>query len=226
MGNRWGTTHDNELLVDFDIIFDLDLAMYRLVRSKYKNAPYIDKKAISLKSEYDAIYLLLNRKSTNPLSAIIPNYDTSKLYKSLLSNKKELLKYAKPTDILYLLNTFMENASSISIAIHCNDIDELDYFMYISKMLNMHFTAILGKKQSIDISGFTSIYVKNLKDSIKFTSLMGKHLYIANTRYNSIQDKSNSDIISLLSNANEIKMIDMYKNAKYININNIKEINE
>lgn len=218
MGNRWGTQHDNELLVDFDIIVDLDLAMYRLIRSKYKDAPYVNKEVISLDSEYDAIHTLLNRESVNPLEVIMPNYDTSKLYKKLISDKKTLLRYAKPSDVMYLLNTFTINASSISITIHCNDSDELDYFIAISKVLNMHYTIITGDRKNIDLSGFTSIYAKNLIDLIKFNNLEGKNLYIANTAYNSVNIKDNAKTISLLANANEIKLIDMYKDAKYINI--------
>lgn len=222
MGNRWGTLHDNELLVDFDIIFDLDLAIYRLIRNKYKDTPYVNKEVILLNSEYDAIHMLLNRKSINPLEIIMPDYDTSKLYKKLISNKKSLLKYTKPSDIMYLLNTFMNNASSISITIHCNDSDELDYFISISKILNMHYTIITGNRKNIDLSGFTSIYTKNLIDLIKFNNIEGKNLYIANTGYNSVNIKDNAKTIALLASANEVKLIDMYKDVKYINK---KEIN-
>ena len=47
MPNRWGTIHDNEIFVDFDIMIDIDMAIYKLIRKKYKNNDYVDKKIIS-----------------------------------------------------------------------------------------------------------------------------------------------------------------------------------
>lgn len=214
MPNRWGTVHDNEIFVDFDIMIDIDMAIYKLIRKKYKNNDYVDKKIISLKSEYDAIYLMINRKELNPLSVLMPNFDTSKLYKSLFTNKNDLLSFAKPTDIFYLMNTFKNNASSVNITVHCNDEIEYNYFNDISKMIGSKYKVICSSKEETSLKEYTVIYIKNFVDLVKFKDLDAKNVYIANTLYNTFDMLKNIEMLKTISNSNEIRTIDMYKKVK------------
>ena len=43
--------HDNELLVEFESLIDLDLAIYKFIRYKYPNAEHVDREFISEKDE-------------------------------------------------------------------------------------------------------------------------------------------------------------------------------
>ena len=72
--------YDNELLVEFESIIDLDLAMYKFIKDKYSNSDYVDQKFINEQDERAIIYTLLNRKHINPLEIIMPGLETTNLY--------------------------------------------------------------------------------------------------------------------------------------------------
>jgi hypothetical protein len=72
--------HDNELLVEFESIIDLDLAMYRFIKDKYSDSEYVDREFINDENERRVIYTLLNRKHINPLEVIMPGLETTNLY--------------------------------------------------------------------------------------------------------------------------------------------------
>ena len=46
--------YDNELLVEFETLIDLDIALYRYIKDKYPNSEYVDQKFIN------CIYLYLS----------------------------------------------------------------------------------------------------------------------------------------------------------------------
>ena len=73
--------NDNELLVEFDFLVDLDMALFRLVKDKYSNSEYVDKNIINMNNEYRIIRMLLYRKHINPLEILMPSIETTKLYK-------------------------------------------------------------------------------------------------------------------------------------------------
>lgn len=225
MPNRWGTKYDNEVFVDFDILLDLDMAIYKYIRRKYKNSNNVYNKNISLKSEYDAIYIMINRQEMNPLSLIMKDINIDEFNNSLLSShKEELLSLIKPTDILYLMNTYIDNASSIEITAHCNDEIELKYFNSISKLMQLKYKIICSEKEETSLKGYTSIYVKNFLDLEKFKDLDAKNIYIANTLYNTMAMLKHSDLLKKIAKSNEIRTIDMYKKVKAEPIpNNILE---
>lgn len=217
MSNSWGTKYDNEVLVDFDIMIDLDMAIYKYIRKKYKNNKNVYQEIISLKSEYDAIFTMINRQDLNPLSLLIKNNNDSidKLYNSIIKNSKnDLLFLAKPTDILYLMNTFRDNASSINITVHCNDDKELEYFNNISKLMNLNYKIICSSKQETSVKDFTAIYIKNFIDIQYLKDLKAKNIYIANTLYNIYSMINNIDLAKEISVSNKIRTIDMYTKVK------------
>ena len=113
--NHTGTEHDNEILVDFNILFDTDLAIYKIIKSKYRNIPYTDKRLMKIDNEYQAIFLLLMREKNNPLSILMPEVNSDKLYQQFLNDKETLFKYTKQTDLFRFMHILSINASSISI---------------------------------------------------------------------------------------------------------------
>ena len=48
--------NDNELLVEFEFVVDLDLAIFRMIKDKYSNSEYVDQDIISMTNEYKVIY--------------------------------------------------------------------------------------------------------------------------------------------------------------------------
>ena len=61
----------NEILVDFNFLVDLDLAMFKFIKTEYNNPTFVDQKIISLQDEKEIIKLLLYRDSVNVLKTLI-----------------------------------------------------------------------------------------------------------------------------------------------------------
>ena len=209
------TINDNELLVEFEFVIDLDLALFRFIKDKYVKSEFVDQRVISMKNEYKIIDMLLFRKHINPLECIMPSVDSSKLYDELMNSKEEeLLKYATPYDTFYLMITFLNNASSIGITIWCKNQFEADYIKSRNSKLNI---IVLPERSMIDLSKYTAIYMKFFSKAIEYKSLEGKHIYISTAKYNFEEDKNLILAIPsiLFGDVNIIKLMDLYTEVKY-----------
>lgn len=208
--------NDNELLVEFDFLVDLDMALFRLVKDKYSNSEYVDKNIINMNNEYRIIRMLLYRKHINPLEILMPSIETTKLYKEFHNDsEEELLKYALLHDTFYLMITFLNNASSLSgITVWCKNQLEADFIKEKNDRLQ---TIVIPSRQEIDLSKYTSIYMKFFAYAIEYKNLAGKNIYIANAKYNYDEDRNiiNTPMSILVGDVNIIRLIDLYTKVKY-----------
>ena len=205
----------NELLVEFEFVVDLDLAIFKMIRDKYSDSEYVDKNIIGITNEYRVIDRLLSRPHINLLEYIMPDVDTSKLYNELITTEEEeLLKYAIPYDTFYLMITFLNNASSVGITIWCKNKLEADYIKSLNPKLN---TIIIPERSMIDITKYTAIYMKYFANAMQYKNLYGKHIYIIAAKYNFEEDKNAVSIIPtvLFGDVNSIKLMDPYTQVKY-----------
>lgn len=205
--------NNNELLVEFDFIIDLDLAIFKMIKDKYADSEYVDKKIISMNNEYKIIDMLLHRDHINPLEVIMPNVDTTILYNQLI-NSEDLLNYAPPYDTLYLMITFLKNASSLGITIWCRNQAEYDRLRSITNAFNV---LILPERSMIDITKYTAIFMKDFSKAIEYKNLSGKYIYILAAKYN-FEDGKNTIIALpslLFGDVNIIKLMDPYTAVKY-----------
>ena len=112
----------NDILIEFDFLFDMDMALFKYIRDNFKGSPYVADKYKRMQNEYYIIRELLFRQYPNVLQMMMPDLDTDKLYNELMETKEDdLLKFAKPYDLLYLMNTFLNNAASITITVWCKN---------------------------------------------------------------------------------------------------------
>ena len=206
--------YDNELLVEFESVIDLDLAMYKFIKDKYSDSEYVDQKFINEKDERAIIYALLNRKHINPLEIIMPELDTTNLYLDIMNNHyEELLKYATAYDTFGLMIAFLNNASSVNITVWCKSKLEEDFIKSLNPCLN---TIIVPNRKDIVLYKYTVMYVKYIAYLAEYSEIKGKHIYIAAAKYNMEEDK---DLVSTLcylySDVNLFHMTDLYTTIKY-----------
>lgn len=206
--------YDNELLVEFESLVDLDLAMYKFVKDKYSQSEYVDQGFINEKDERKIIYTLLNRKHINPLEIIIPGSETTNLYLDIMNNHyEELLSYATAYDTFGLMITFLNNASSVGITVWCKSKLEEDFIKNLNPILN---TIIIPNRRDIVLSKYTVIYVKYIAYLAEYNEVIGKHIYIASAKYNMEEDKDMvSSLCCLYSDVNIFHLIDLYTEVKY-----------
>jgi hypothetical protein len=217
--------HDNELLVEFESLIDLDFAMYKFIKNKYSNSEYVDQKFINEKDERAIIYTLLNRKHINPLEIIMPGFDTNNLYLDIMNNHyEELLQYATAYDTFGLMITFLNNASSVGITVWCKSKLEEDFIKNLNPILN---TIIIPNRKDIDLSGYTVLYVKYIGSLIEYSTIAGKHIYIATAKYNMEEDKDMvNSLCYLFADVNILHLIDLYTTIKYRYLKKGNEDNE
>lgn len=206
--------YDNELLVEFESLIDLDLAMYKFIKDKYSDSEYVDQKFINMKDERKIIYTLLNRKHINPLEIIMPGLETTNLYLDIMENHyEELLKYAKAYDTFGLMITFLKNASSVGITVWCKSKLESDFIKKLNPILE---TLIVPNRRDIVLSKYSVLYVKYLAYLIEYNSIQGKHIYVAAAKFNMEEDRDMvSSLCCLYSDVNIIHLIDLYVTVKY-----------
>lgn len=215
INNKNGVYH-NELLVEFEFVVDLDLALFRLFKKKYANSPYVNNEIISLNDEYKVIDKMINRVNENPLTLLTPDIDSDKLYYELtVDHEKKLLKYATPYDSLFLMNSYLANSSSVSIDVLCNNQLEAEYIRKYSKKIN---TIINPDKSTVDISKYSIIHIKYISNIKKYVGVEGKYIYASSARYNYNQELNMIDPIIAVAygDINIIKLMDLYTQVKYV----------
>lgn len=221
MNIRQGTKHDNEILIDFNMLFDIDLAIYNIIKFDYGNSSYVNRDLVKINNEYDAIYLLLLRKDYNPLSILIPNMDVTKLYEQIMENKQYVLSKTKSTDLLYYVYKIIKDATSANVVIQCEDNLEAELLAKECKKYNFSVNIIICKKSEIDMKRYTTLYTKYLTDLKEYKNLSGKNIYISNAGYNFDANETNIKLMHVYSLMNVICSIDMYAKVKYANINKL-----
>lgn len=213
----------NKLLVNFDFIVDLDFAMIKFIKENYYDSQYVSKNILDM-SEDSIKNILINRKYINPLELLFKDNDTTDLYFELTTEKINfLLDYATVYDTYPLLITMKNNASSLDIIIHCNNTYEENYI----KNLNGGFNTITCSNANITVNKYDIFYIKYLAQIIEYQHLEGKHIYVANARYNMDdgKDRLKTDIAMLFGDVNLLHSMDLYVDYKYKLQENHKEIN-
>ena len=209
---------DNALLVPFEFVVDLDLAIWRLIRDKYADSDLVDKDIISIKLDDEIKYNLLCRQSINPLELLIPEQSTNELYDNLMNDPEQfrtLLTYAEPYHTLGLMSIFLSNASSVYIDILCRDQDQSDYIHKEAPELN---TIIYPNRSEVPVNDYSVLYTKFYKDLLDYNQdIEGKHIYLPLAQYNMQHNMNtiNLTLISTYGQFNSIHLIDLYQDVKF-----------
>lgn len=208
---------DNSLLVDFEMVVDLDLAMFKLIREKYNNPEYVDQAFIHMNDEKEIIRRLMYRKHINPLEIIMPNVDSTKLYNQFRYDKlDELLQYANATDIFGLMITLIKEASSVDITILCENKLEEEFLHKLNHNINIYgIKTIVKEPANVITKLYSAIYIKYLSKLFLFKKPQGCYIYLANAGYNIGKDFKNADLLLYYIDINIIKCVDLYRSINY-----------
>lgn len=208
--------YDNELLVEFEFLVDLDIAMFYFIKENYYSSEFANKRFLSLSNYIDIAAKLIDREHINPLELIFPNNDVTELYNDLL-NKYEykLLPYAKPYDTFYLMNTFIKNGSSVKIDALCNNENEKKFLIAHNSMVND--IIVQPDRQKINLDNYTAIYLKYFARALQYQNIAGKHIYIANAKWNydDGRDTIDTPLAMLFGDVNIVKLMDLYTRLKF-----------
>lgn len=207
----------NQLLVEFEFVVDLDLAIFKYIRAKANNPAYVDQKLMNTMDEKEVIKKFLERENVNPLTVIMPGFNTDAMYDDLLKNHlEELLHYATASDMFGLMITFLKESSSTGVTILCENKLQEEFI----HSLNPKMVTIIEKnRKAVMLNNYNILYLKYYANALLYQmdDLAGKHIYIANARYN-LEEKMNVPLLPvsvLVSDVNIIHLIDLYVGVKY-----------
>ena len=216
------------ILVNFDFIVDLDIAMIKYIINQFEPNPHIDKSILDLEDD-ELKYRLINRESINPLTLLFPNDDVDDLYFELLDEDRVyfLYDYAQVYDTYLLLNTLVNNGTNMNIIIHCNHEYEKECIKFLNEHTGSSFKTLTCKFEDIKTEKYDVFYVKYFAQLGRYRNMEGKHIYLANARYNMEKGKD-VPILSfsmIFGDINLIHTMDLYKKIKMDYIEEHEEIN-
>lgn len=192
-------------LLEFETVMDLDFAIAKLMIEKYKNSKYM--KVTSYSSENALKNILLFRKEINPVTAIIED-DYLDSADELLEEFKEkymdeILSEAKPTDVFRYVKTLDQAEGIIISTIDCKNQQQ-------KQLINKIDSSVRTCINETDISVYSCLFIKDIKDIIKYKNLGGKYIFILNCAYNMDENFMLKPGIMVAAGYNKIRTIDPY----------------
>ena len=201
----------NRILVEFDVVVDIDLAIMKLVQEKFNNPKFIRQDIMSL-SLHDVKEELLNRKYESPLSICIDDIKSANsLYKEFLENKyNEILEFQTATGIFKLMEVY-HKTDGMKVTILCSSKEEAD-------VINSYgnFNVLIKKHDEVNINDYDIYFIKSLPRIYTFEGRMeNKHIFVMGYKYNLVEDKDgmllpNPMIVRSLIPANRVGIVDVY----------------
>lgn len=214
----------NNILVDFSLLFDIDLGLIKTIKEGFNNKEVFEQFLFNIDDEYIISQLYL-RKEINPLSLIIMDKYKSQcddLLEQFTSEEhSNIIKNSTKTNAFKLIEAY-SISDLVNIDVLCKNISEEQ----LIKSLNLNkVNAIVQDNISlVNIKTYDSIYLKDVKDSLKFKNLKGKHIYVGNYKFN-LEKKDEQEnimplfeVVSVLADVNEFLIIDIYDKENIIEI--------
>lgn len=224
MANRYDYVTNN--LVEFETVFDCDLAICLTLLSKLKNTKMLNENLRYGSTNLSANKLrnlLLFREDTNPLSAILDkslkdSFDVL-LVETKLKYEEEIYKAIKPTDLLQPIVNLGISKGSIQSVVNCRTEKEVEFV----KSFTGSIEPVLNCK---DISPYTGVFIKYIDDITAYSPLGGKYIYITNAQYNLGPEFLPKPVALTLGSKNIIRLVDIYKNITIPRANAEELLNE
>lgn len=204
-------------LIPYDLVFDLDVSLIRLIKNQYNDPDMFDTKVLNEYTIQNWIYLLIHRDDPNPLTILMePGPEADELYRDFLDKKmKELCEFRLRTN-LFTAILYMQQSSSIFPTIWCkNEYQEKVLLEYKNKY-NLNYT-LESHITKIDVDIYDPLYIKNIRELLLIKkNVKRKNLYIADYGFN-YQLKDNhvllvDEVVKPLKSANVFKIASIYEN--------------
>ena len=212
------------VLISFDMIFDTDLALIRLIREKYLDP---EEFKFNLVTQPPAVlkYILKYRGDINPLTNFVVNEeDADEYYFKFIDEKyDEILERTEPTTIFDLVSKFITSKGLIMTTILYHDEREEELIKKFNRYGHIDKILVDDWKKDIDLNKYDTIYLKDYQKVLLFDFLKfnGKNVYISSNIYNMTLDGikeemiPNVDISAVCMDNNDISIIDLYNAMEY-----------
>jgi len=209
--------YGNNILIPFDMIYDIDIGIFKLMKSSYKNPIYIHAMMLCI-SNNNFKYFIINSKTYDPLNILLRDDckgESIDILNDLIEEDYErIVELSEPTDILGLLSVYLKS-SLVKITILCTTEEESNKIKN-TKLLENAKVIIQKDYSKINMDEYDSLFIKKYTEVLRFKKLQGKSIFIGNYKFN--QDEENTtksiyplkDISMLVGDTNRLYFIDLY----------------
>lgn len=149
-------------IFDFQILCDIDLGLYRLIKRDYYDRNVFDNNLFDTKDERFIKTLLLSRKNFNPLiifckKNVMSNEELDDLYEQFLNEEYEnIVALSSPTSLLDVATISNGIKNVVNITVLCKNQAEVNWVYKHNKKLK----CIISDYKDFSIDKFDTIYIK------------------------------------------------------------------
>lgn len=209
--------YGNNILIPFNMIYDIDIGIFLLIKTKYNNPEYIDQNIVQM-THNNFKYMMSKITKYDPLSILLKNeYQNNSidiLNDIFKTQYDEILKLAEPTDLLGLMSVYMKT-SLVKISILCDN--EIQFNIIKNNNVLKGVNIIIDNNNSkLNIENYDSIFIKKYEDILKFRKVQGKSIFIGNYKFNHDETSTEENILPvqeisiLIGDVNRIYFVDLY----------------
>lgn len=181
------------ILVEFDMMVDTEYGLIRLLRDKYCSEEFFFKDILNLEEKL-LKGVLMERTMFNPLQVAFK--DESKIdymdsfYNQFIEREyEEILKRSCLTNITNLVKMGIDTEGVVKFDIVCRNKMQRDYMTHImSDCLPSLFNIVLDTDEIFDAEKYSALFVKDIRNLVRYKNLHGKVIYLANMNYNLDQE--------------------------------------
>lgn len=212
----------NRVLIPFDMIFDTELGLLKLILTRYMDEEEFN---VGMLNHPDGVlkFLLNGRASKNPLTDFVVREEDADFYYNEFIAKKynEILEFSQDTAIAKFVKKMLP-VSTLNVTAMCSTEGEtimLDE--YFNEGLEYVLVDYDDLENSIDLRSYDTIYVKNIEDLYLYKqSLAGKNIYMASYLHNytfGLQEPvPDVRVSAMLLDQSDLYTIDIYSEDEYI----------
>lgn len=209
-------------LFDFQIICDIDLGLYRLIKRDYYDRSVFDNYLFDSNDEDFIKTMLLVRKDINPLSIFckkdkLSEEEKENIYQEFLDTEYDnILNLSTPTTIMKIASISNNTNNIVNVKILCRNKKEVEWV----KKYNRKLKCIIDKYEDLDISKYDTIYIKDINNLLLFKQepIIEKNIIFANYVFN-LEDQSGKLEVPKLN-----VVENYYRTNKFIAIGTYKDI--
>jgi hypothetical protein len=211
---------NNQILVDFDAMVDIDIGIYKYLFENYKGSKFFNYGFNNIRDENVFYDLALYRKDINPISEIL-NPDTmneddaNTLLQDIISNREAydyIINNSPITDVYGLMEVYRTTESGINVTVICRGSVEVDFLNKHSPKL---FKTIVRPREEIDTDQYNAYFVKYFLSVIQYKKFSGNQIYILEYPFNMSDYEKKIPIRELsyvLHDSNLIRTLAPYSN--------------
>lgn len=184
------------VLIPFNMIIDTEMGLLKLIQFDYNNTEYFYPGIINGDDTFKK-YVLLTRNERNPLCVAVKDEKmdcADDLYKQFIEKEySSILQLSPPTalrDVGAILRTSIDKVVKINIL--CETDDEIE--LLVNRQVP-YDDIVKGTPETISISQYNVLFVKDTKDLTRYKDVEGKEIYVADYEFNILRDPNNEDLL-------------------------------